>query len=121
MSTKVASRIFPVPTYMLRKNNLFKVYKALLECADVYGRIYASNEEISKMIGVSETSSVVTTNINKLKSMGVVERIKKTSRSHKIGLNRILQLRPPYDKLSVAFRKHGSIPAMDFLEEMRNL
>ena len=119
--SKVASRIFPVPTYMLKDNNLFKVYKALLECADVYGRIYNSNEEIAQMIGVSETSSVVTTNINKLKSMGVVERIKKTSRAEKIGLKRIRQLRSPYDKLSAAFQKQGSIPATEFLKEMRNL
>lgn len=121
MSTKTVSRIFPVPTYMLKDNTLYKVYKALLECADVYGRIYNSNEEIAKMIGVSETSSLVTTGINKLKSMGVVTRIKKTHRSERIGLRRILQLQPPYDKLSVAFQKQGSIPALDFLNEMRNL
>ncbi len=121
MSTQKISRIFPVPTYMIKDNTLFKIYKALLECADVYGRIYTTNEEISRMIGVSETSTVVTTGISKLKDMGVVERIKKTSRSHKIGLKRILQLCPPYDKLSVAFQKQGSIPATDFLKEMRNL
>jgi predicted transcriptional regulator len=118
---KVTSRIFPVPTYMLKDHTVYKVYKALLECADPYGRIYATNEEIAAMIGVSITSTTVTTGINKLKNMGVVERIKRTSRSERIGLKRILQLRPPYDKLSEAFKKHGPIKSMDFLNEMRNL
>lgn len=121
MKPQKSSRIFPVPTYMIKDNNLFKIYKALLECADAYGRIYNSNEEIARIIGVSETSTVVTTGINKLKAMGVVERIKKTSRAHKIGLHRILQLMPPYDKLAVIFQKQGSIPSMDFIEEMRNM
>lgn len=121
MSTKVSSRIFPVPTYMIKDNTVFKVYKALLESADEYGRIYITNEEIAKMIGVSETSSVVTTSVNKLKSMGVVERIRKTARSEKIGLKRILQLKYPYDKLAPVFQRRGSINAMDFMEVMRNL
>jgi DNA-binding Lrp family transcriptional regulator len=119
--SKTVSRIFPVPTYMFKDNTLYKVYKALLESADVYGRIYASNEEIAEMVGKTTKSSTVTTSINKLKSMGVVTRIRKTSRAEKIGLKRILQLCPPYDKLSAAFQKQGSIPATEFLKEMRNL
>lgn len=119
--SKSASRIFPVPTYMIKDNTIFRVYKALLESADVYGRIYISNEEIARMVGVAEASSTITTAVNKLKSMGVVMRIKKTSRTDKIGLKRVLQLCPPYDKLSEAFKKQGSIPATDFLKEMRNL
>lgn len=121
MTTKVQSRIFPIPTYMVKNNTVFKVYKALLESADEYGRIFVTNEEIAKMVGVSPTSSVVTTSVNKLKSMGVVERVKKNGRKDKIGLNRILQLCYPYDALAPVFQKRGSLKAYDFLEVMRNL
>lgn len=121
MSTKVQSRIFPVPTYMFKDNTMFKVYKALLESADEYGRIYITNDQIAQMVGVRATSSSITTCVNKLKSMGVVERVRKKGRNDKIGLTRILQLCYPYDKLAPIFQKRGSLNAVDFLEVMRNL
>lgn len=121
MSKKVTSTIFPVPTYMVEDNTIYKVYVTLLKFADINGQIRLSNEEISNMIGVSEHSSVVTTSVNKLKSMGVVERLKKSSRTDMIGLKRILQLKSPYDKLAFVFQREGSIQAKDFLKEMRNL
>ncbi|MCB5288220.1 MAG: hypothetical protein LHW64_10535 [Candidatus Cloacimonetes bacterium] len=121
MSLKKLSHIFPVPINMFEDNTNYKIYIALLNNADDTGRVTLSNIEISKIIGVSETSTSVTTGVNILKSMGVVERIKKSSRAEKIGFKRILQLKPPYDKLALVFQKQGSIHPLDFLEKMRNL
>ena len=114
-----ASRIFPVPTYMIKDLTIYKVYKVMLEHADYYGRITLSNEEIAKIIKISPTSSTITTSVNKLKEMGVVKRIVREKNSReKTGMTRTLQLCQPYDRIAQLFKQGGPIQAEEFLSKI---